>query len=372
MSSQDVHTPKEKVIYTHVGDKGSVRKRVAVINSTDLFYSYGGTSPFMRNLDPFLQEAYELRYYHVPAIFQRIDFLPRRLVFMLYLFLKFRELRRFDFIISHVPEGSYLVSFSRVPYLHIFHGNFNPMSQSRFWFGKYFKWVFEAMERRILRTARIKYTVGQVREGIPKIYNPVYHQVAIKPVEERSGFLFAGRLEKIKNIDRILTVYSKLPAEIIREHALYIAGYGTQEAALRSLAETLQIADSVVFLGSLDNAHLLEECSRHRILLMASSQEGFPMAIAEALSLGLPVVSTDTGDIPRFLKSYYNGFLLPVAFKDEEYTDAIKAILNAYTVFSANAYASSSVFNAGEVARGMIDDIDKVLQASPMPSIRFS
>lgn len=361
MRSPETFSRQEAVHYSLGSGEKPVRKRVAVINSTDLHYSYGGTSPFMRNLDPFLKEAYDLHYFHVPSIFQEIDFLPRRLVFMIYLLFKRKELSRYDFIISHVPEGSYVISFSSVPYLHIFHGNFNPMSQSRFWFGKYFKSVFAAMEKRIIRTARILYTVGNERDGIPKIFNPVNHRVTIKPIPQRSGFIFAGRLEKIKNIDRILRIYSKLPDSIIREHAFYIAGYGTQESYLRSLADTLQISDRVIFLGSLDNAELLEECSRHRLLLMASSQEGFPMAIAEALSLGLPVVTTDTGDIARFVKSNYNGCLLPLSFQDEMYIEAIQTLLNEYATYSEQALASSAVFNADSVAKGLIRDIDKVL-----------
>jgi glycosyltransferase involved in cell wall biosynthesis len=353
---------RQEAMHYLLGSGGKpVRKRVAVINSTDLQFSYGGTSPFMRNLDPFLKEAYELHYFHVPAFLQKIDFLPRRLVFMIYLLFKRKELSRYDFIISHVPEGSYVISFSSVPYLHIFHGNFNPMSQSRFWFGKYFKGVFTAMEKRIIRTASIMYTVGNERDGIPKIFNPVHHRVSIKPIDERSGFIFAGRLEKIKNIDRIIRIYSKLPENIMREHALYIAGQGTQESNLRSLAESLRISDRIVFLGSLDNAELLEECSRHRLLLMASSQEGFPMAIAEALSLGLPVVTTDTGDIARFVKSNYNGFLLPLSFPDEAYIASIQSLLNEYATYSKQALASSVVFNADSVAKGLIRDIDKIL-----------
>jgi glycosyltransferase involved in cell wall biosynthesis len=185
--------------------------------------------------------------------------------------------------------------------------------------------------------------------------------VSIKPIEQRAGFIFAGRLEKIKNIDRIIRIYSKLPENIKREHAFFIAGYGTQESYLRSLAESLRISDRVVFLGSLDNAELLEECSRHRLLLMASSQEGFPMAIAEALSLGLPVVTTDTGDIARFVKSNYNGFLLPLSFQDEAYIASIQSLLNEYATYSEQALASSVVFNADSVAKGLIRDIDNIL-----------
>lgn len=337
------------------------RKRVAVLNSTSVTYSYGGVSPFVRNLDPFLREAYEVSYFNLPDAIEKIDFLPRRLLFFIYVLVQAPRLRKHDFIFSHTPEGSYVVSFFGVPYLHIFHGNFNAMTQSRFWFGKYFKWVFDLMERRILKTAALKYTVGKVRNGVPKILNPIYHQVRLKSAQEKSGFIFAGRLEKIKNIDKIIRVYAQLPAPVREQHSLYIAGFGSQEGSLRALAESLGIATKVFFLGNLDNADLLEECSKHKILLMASSQEGFPMAIAEAFSLANPVVATDTGDISSFLKSNYNGFLLPVEFDDKDYLNSVLTILDNYDTFSANALESAQVFNARNVTAALILDIDQCL-----------
>ena len=87
------------------------------------------------------------------------------------------------------------------------------------------------------------------------------------------------------------------------------------------------------------------------------------MAIAEAFSLGLPVISTDTGDISRFLKNNENGFLLPIAFTDDEYIKSIESILNDYERFSRNALSSSAVFQADKVASALINDINRTLPA---------
>jgi glycosyltransferase involved in cell wall biosynthesis len=331
--------------------------KLGIVNSSSNLKSYGGVAPFIKNLDPFLREAFDVTYILLPDHLYNIHFIPRRLIFSFYLMGKRRKLKQMDMILSHVPEGSFIISYMRIPLAHIFHGNFNPMSQSRYAYGKYFIPLFEAMERRIIRKASLMYTVGAERPGIPKILNPVYHSVKIKPYAERSGFIFSGRLEKIKNIDRIIRVYARLDISIQREHPLYIAGTGTQESALKELAASLPVQGKIIFLGNLKNDDLIEADSSKKILLMASSQEGFPMAIAEALSLGVPVISTDTGDISRFLKSNENGFLLPIAFDDEEYIKSIETILGDYDRFSKNALASASVFKAEEVARGLSRDI---------------
>jgi glycosyltransferase involved in cell wall biosynthesis len=335
------------------------KPKLGIVNSSTLIKSYGGIAPFIRNLDPFLQDSFDVTYVVLPDYLYNIHFIPRRLIFLFYLLGKSMRLRKFDIILSHVPEGSYIVSFTRVPFAHIFHGNFNPMSQSRYWYGKYFKTIFEAMERRILKKASLMYTVGTERPGIPKIFNPIYHSVKIKDVNSRSGFIFSGRLEKIKNIDKIIRVYAKLKTEIQLENPLYIAGMGTQENQLKELAATLPIQGKVIFLGHLNNDDLIEADSSKKIFLMASSQEGFPMAIAEAFSVGIPVISTDTGDISRFLKSNVNGFLLPVEFIDEDYIQSIETILQDYERFSKQALASSGVFKAEEVAADLINELNR-------------
>jgi glycosyltransferase involved in cell wall biosynthesis len=335
--------------------------KIGIVNSSSIVKSYGGVAPFIKNLDPFLQDAFDVTYILLPDWLYNIQFVPRRLIFSFYLLGQREKLKKFDMIFSHVPEGSFVVSYGKVPFIHIFHGNFNPMSQSRYWYGKYFKSIFEAMERRVIRKARLMYTVGAERPGIPKIFNPVHHNVEIKPIAARSGFIFSGRLEKIKNIDKIIRLYVKLPASVQKMNPLYIAGMGTQEAALKELAAGLPAVGNIIFTGNMKNDDLIEADSSKKILLMASSQEGFPMAIAEALSLGVPVISTDTGDISRFLKSNENGFLLPIEFNEDEYISCILTILEDYERFSRQALASSAVFKAERVARSLIADIQNAV-----------
>jgi len=333
--------------------------KLGILNSSSIATSYGGVGPFMKNLDPFLKEDFDVTYVVLPGYLHRIRFIPRRLIFVLYLLFKRRVLNNFDIILSHEGEASFIASYRNTPIIHIFHGNHNPMSQSRFWYGKYFTAVFDHMEKRVMREAALMYTVGNIRDNIPKIINPIYHHVKTKEPDSRSGFIFSGRLEKIKNIDKIMTVYSKLDPVIQQEHSFYIAGMGTQEAVLRKHAASLELHGEIIFLGNLSNEDLVEADSTKKILLMASSQEGFPMAIAEAFSVGVPVIATETGDIPRFLQSNYNGFLLPISFEDDEYVKRIETILMNYEKFSKNALESSEVFRADHVEKSLANDIKK-------------
>jgi glycosyltransferase involved in cell wall biosynthesis len=337
--------------------------KLAIVNSTSIDMSYGGVAPFIKNLDPFMREEYDVNYIVLPASLTRINIIPRRLIFLLYLFFRKKRLNGYDVILSHVPEGSFMVSYGKVPFVHIFHGNFNPMSQSRYWYGKYFMSLFERMERRIIKYASLMYTVGVERKGIPKIFNPVLHNAKIKTVESRQGFIFSGRLEKIKNIDRLITIYSKLIPAIREKNPFYIAGIGTQDTVLKKLVASLNLEGEVIFLGDLKNEEMVETDSTKRIMTMASTQEGMPMAIAESLSVGVPVISTDTGDIARIIKSNENGFLLPLTFSDEEYIQCIQVILSDYERFSKGALDSAEIFRSEKISAGLISDINsKILK----------
>lgn len=334
--------------------------RLAILNSSPFMYSYGGIGPFIKNLDPFLNNDFDVSYITLPPRLHNIKFLPRRVVYLLYTVSRIRKIKKFDIVLSHVPEGSYIISLTNTPFIHIFHGNFNPMSGSRFWYGKYFKFIFDLFERRILKKAKVTFTVGNERPNVSKILNPIYHKSVIKPYRERAGFIFAGRLEKIKNINKIIEVYSQLPQEIKNNHPLYIAGSGTQELFLRKLSVSLNLKENIIFTGEIFNTDLIEFVSYRKILLMASSIEGLPMAIAESLSVGVPVVTTNPGDISRVIKDNYNGFLLPVEFDPNRYADRIQQILRNYEIFAKNALLSSEIFKAKNVAEGLIETLKLV------------
>lgn len=336
-------------------------KKLGVINSDSKDFSYGGVAPIMRNMHDYLSKSFDVKYFYMPDSWKQFPGLGR-LKMMVYLLCHWKELKSCDFILSHIPEGSYIASFIGIPYLHIYHGNFNPMTQSRYWFGKYFRFVFDIFFKRIEKTAALKYTVGPVWGDKKKLFNPITHNVKPKQYNERSGFIFAGRLELIKNIDHLIRIYSKIPKAIRKENHFYIAGFGTQEVNLKNLAKELGMEEYIHFLGGLPNAKLVEEDSKRKILIMASSQEGLPTAIAEALSVGVPVISTNPGDIGIVLKNNYNGFIFPLDFKDDEYIKAIETILNDYDRFAKAALESSVVFDGKKITEEMIRDIFQVLK----------
>lgn len=325
--------------------------KLAILTTDSLECSYGGISPFVKNLDKGLGKHFELTYYHLPSWMDNGRWFSHRIMHGLYVLLNLFQIKKADYILSHSPESSYVALLSGKKVFHIYHGNANPMTVSRYKLGKYFAGIYDKMNRQIEQKTAKCFTVGEKIEGRDKIINPVIHEVKPKPIEDRNGFIFAGRLEKMKRVHRVIEVYHHLNEETKKKHKLYILGSGTLNDFIRKAAEELGENQNVFFIPQIDNLELIEFCSNRKAMLMASSLgEGFPMAIAEALSVGVPAISTAVGDIPSYIKDGYNGYLLPMDFDPKNYVEKIYSLLENYPGFAQGALESSKIFNADTVA----------------------
>ena len=78
-------------------------------------------------------------------------------------------------------------------------------------------------------------------------------------------------------------------------------GQGPQEAEIRALHARLGLGDSVLLLGYRPDAvRIMGACD---VFCLSSLHEGLPVALMEALALGLPVVATDVGGIREVVEA---------------------------------------------------------------------
>lgn len=97
--------------------------------------------------------------------------------------------------------------------------------------------------------------------------------------------IFVGRLHKIKQVDHALTAFAKSNLN----GRMAIVGDGPERNELEQMAQRLGIQHQVDFIGSVSNPGFY--MLKSRSLILSSFAEGAPMCIAEALSLGIPVVA---------------------------------------------------------------------------------
>lgn len=95
---------------------------------------------------------------------------------------------------------------------------------------------------------------------------------------------------------------------------LMIVGEGVLKAELKRLSEELMIENRVIFTGYREDINDL--ISSMDIVVQPSMEEGFGIAILEAMALGKIVVATDVGGIPEIISNGETGILVPCANAD--------------------------------------------------------
>lgn len=141
-------------------------------------------------------------------------------------------------------------------------------------------------------------------EKISVIYNPVDVEgiqslarqndilAAHKNALKHAGKVVAtaGRLVPDKDHRTLIEAFSEVQHQISDAH-LVILGEGFLENELKQLAQTLGIEHHVHFFGFQQNPYAYFQSAD--LFVLSSTREGFGHVLAEALSTGTPIVSTD-------------------------------------------------------------------------------
>jgi glycosyltransferase involved in cell wall biosynthesis len=96
----------------------------------------------------------------------------------------------------------------------------------------------------------------------------------------------AARFDEVKRLDLLIEATAAVPAL-----TLVLIGGGAEEARLRRLAAGLDATSRVRFAGEIPEAARLFPA--FDLLAAPSRKEGLPLAVVEAMALGLPVVASD-------------------------------------------------------------------------------
>lgn len=128
------------------------------------------------------------------------------------------------------------------------------------------------------------------------LYNPCPRIINSQEIKKTNTVLYAGTLDDRKGYKDLIYSFSNI-ALFYPEWKLCFAGNGEISEG-KKLAKDLNIQHQVVFEGWVygNKKHKLFE--EARLFCLPSYAEGFPMAVLDAWSYGLPVITTPVGGIP--------------------------------------------------------------------------
>ena len=153
---------------------------------------------------------------------------------------------------------------------------------------------------------------GVKENRIKVIYNGAKLKNKPDPIDDQPNdyckFITVGRLAPWKNIDIIIEAlndYKKANQNFI----FYIVGSGPEEIKLKKLVNNLDLENFVTFTGQLQKDDLNCYLQKSNIYIQASSYEGLPHVILEAMSHNLSIISTPIGGTNEVIQDGKNGWV---------------------------------------------------------------
>lgn len=155
----------------------------------------------------------------------------------------------------------------------------------------------------------------------------------------RFRFISAGNLIADKGFDILIQAFSLVSKEISNSDLLIMGG-GPEEQRLRLLVSNLGLETKVHFFGPYVRPQFAQELATSHVFVLASKHETFGVVFIEAMSMGLPVISTRCGGPEDFVNDS-NGLLVDVD-DVQALSDAMLKMVKGYKQYNSNdisAYA---------------------------------
>lgn len=127
--------------------------------------------------------------------------------------------------------------------------------------------------------------------------------------KKKKTIIAMGRLVPQKNFELLINAF-ELISHKNTDWNLDIWGEGPLRESLESTIQKKGLSDRVFLKGKTEQPLL--QMSNADIFVLSSFYEGFPNVLCEAMSCGLPVVSTNCQGASDIIRNGYDGFIVPI------------------------------------------------------------
>jgi glycosyltransferase involved in cell wall biosynthesis len=125
---------------------------------------------------------------------------------------------------------------------------------------------------------------------------------------------FCGRLSPEKGIRYLIEAAAALSKAGL-PIKLMIMGNGPERPLIEKLTNSLRLKEKVIMTGFREDAR--ELMAVFDLFVLPSLTEGTPMALLEAMSMGLPVIASAVGEVPTIIGLGENGLLISPGRTDQ-------------------------------------------------------
>lgn len=197
------------------------------------------------------------------------------------------------------------------------------------------------------------------RADIPVIYNGVDTNrfKCEVPYDNRKKdkiiFVSTGRFQAVKRHDLMIDAFAILHQKYPNTE-LWILGDGELRKQIEEIICKYKLQNSVILKGIIKNVE--DELNKAHIYLACSDFEGLPLSVLEAMSCGLPIVTTKAGGTIDIVDNSI-GILCDINNKEQIVRAMIKFIENVEyrKSCSANANAAAIKYDISKCVQGYYD-----------------
>lgn len=255
----------------------------------------------------------------------------------------------------HITIGPFVVLFlklfnKKVVY-HFFGGKFHEKYEKMpFVLKKWIDYTIFKSDFKLMETKRmINYFENRNQKNF--IWFPNSRLAVTKTIQSElfeKKFVFISRVTKAKGIDQIIDVAKLLPKDYILDI------YGPLDD---SFYTKKSFGENVNYKGVLKPSEVVNTLKNYNVLLLPTfyKGEGYPGIFIEALSIGIPVITTNWNALDEIIHNDVNGKLIEI----KSTVQLEEAILffnhDNYKTFSDNAFHSFKNFDIGEVSKKLIN-----------------
>ncbi len=173
---------------------------------------------------------------------------------------------------------------------------------------------------------------------IPNVVDTTRFYPDLQHKNSKTRLIHVSTLGYHKNIEGILEVTEKL-YQARQDFELYLVGPASDH--ILKWAEDRGLTNKCIFfIGQINYQNVAEHLRNADAMIMFSRYENLPCVILEALTCGLPVISTDVGGIREVINSD-NGILIPSENKND-LLNAMNRLLNEMHLFDRQKVADAA------------------------------
>ncbi|HXK70948.1 MAG TPA: GT4 family glycosyltransferase PelF [Caldisericia bacterium] len=168
---------------------------------------------------------------------------------------------------------------------------------------------------------------------------------------------FAGRITRIKNIERIINIW-KLISSKNPELKFFIIGpiddLGYYNY-LKELTNSLNLDSNVEFVNSYNRENWVQ---RIDLLLLASNMETQPYVVLESFASGILTVAPNIGGLPETVKDA--GFIYDYQIRDEEIADQLLNLISKEDLYKGKVFKGRELAEETYNIKRMLNEYENI------------